>query len=113
MPRANRHFVPGLVWHIIHRCHNFKNAHREWVEAGSSGDIARRDDRWSESIAVGSEGFVEQVKIELGFKAQHRQVAVADGLYTLREPVPPYGDHFDRENEALRPNNTVPLANKP
>jgi hypothetical protein len=27
-------------------------------------------------------------------------------LYTLREP-PPYGDHFDRENEALRPNNTV------
>jgi hypothetical protein len=20
----------------------------------------------------------------------------------------PYGDHFDRENEALRPNNTVP-----
>jgi REP element-mobilizing transposase RayT len=21
MPRANRHFVPGLVWHITHRCH--------------------------------------------------------------------------------------------
>jgi hypothetical protein len=29
-------------------------------------------------------------------------------LYSLREPVPPYGEHFDRENEALRPNNTVP-----
>jgi len=29
-------------------------------------------------------------------------------LNTLREPVPPYGDHFDRENEALRPDNTVP-----
>jgi hypothetical protein len=27
--------------------------------------IARRDDRWSESVAVGSEGFVEQVKIGL------------------------------------------------
>jgi hypothetical protein len=67
-----------------------------------------RDDRCSESIAVGSERFVEQVKNELGFKAQHRP-----GLYTLREPVPPYGDHFDRENVALRPNNTVPLENKP
>ena len=21
MPRANRHFVPGLIWHITHRCH--------------------------------------------------------------------------------------------
>jgi hypothetical protein len=78
------------------------------VEAGSSGDIARRDDRWSESIAVGSERFVEQVKNELGFRAQHRQDAVGDGLCTLREPVPPYTDHVDSENEALRPNNTVP-----
>ena len=50
-------------------------------------DIARRDDRWSESIAVGSEAFVEQVKIELGFRALYRQVLVAEGLYTLREPV--------------------------
>jgi hypothetical protein len=48
------------------------------------------------------------VKNELGFKAQHREVFMADGLYTLREPVAPYGDHFDRENEALRPNNTFP-----
>jgi len=82
----------------------FQKAHREWVEAGSSRDTVGRDDRWSESIAVGSEGYVEQVKNALGFRAQHRQVAVADGLYTLREPVPPY----DRENEALRTNNTVP-----
>ena len=108
MPRTNRHFGarPCLAHHSS--LSQFQKAHREWVEAGSSGDIARRDDRWSESIAAGSEGFVEQVKNELGFRAQHRQVSVADGLYTLREPVPPYGDHFDRENEALRPNNTVP-----
>jgi hypothetical protein len=64
--------------------------------------------RWSESIAVGSEGLVEPVKNELGFRAQHREIAVAHGLSTLREPVPSCGDHFDRENEALTPNNTVP-----
>jgi len=52
-------------------------------------------------IAVGSEGFVEQVKIELGFRAQHREILVADGLYTLRELLAPYGDHFDREHEGL------------
>jgi putative transposase len=22
MPRANRHFLPGYVWHITHRCHH-------------------------------------------------------------------------------------------
>jgi len=22
MARANRHFIPGLIWHITHRCHN-------------------------------------------------------------------------------------------
>ena len=21
MPRANRHHIPGQVWHITHRCH--------------------------------------------------------------------------------------------
>ncbi len=37
-----------------------------------SGDTVVRDDRWSESIAVGSESFVTQVKAELGLRAQHR-----------------------------------------
>jgi len=21
MPRANRHFIPGYIWHLTHRCH--------------------------------------------------------------------------------------------
>jgi hypothetical protein len=42
--------------------------------------MARRD---SASIALGSEGFVEQMKKELGFRAPHREVLVADGLYTF------------------------------
>ena len=24
MPRANRHFLPGYLWHITHRCHQRK-----------------------------------------------------------------------------------------
>ncbi len=24
MPRANRHFLPGYIWHITHRCHQKK-----------------------------------------------------------------------------------------
>ena len=22
MPRTNRHFIPGYIWHITHRCHD-------------------------------------------------------------------------------------------
>ena len=44
-----------------------------------------RDDRWSESIAVGSLAFIDQVKNELGFKADHRDVIESDGSYVLRE----------------------------
>lgn len=37
MPRANRNFVPGLVWHITHRCHKkefllkFRRDKRLWI----------------------------------------------------------------------------------
>jgi hypothetical protein len=74
MPRANRHFVPGLVWHITHRCHNFKRR----IVNGSKLD--RAETSRDETIAglsrsrSGSEGFVEQVKIELGLRAQLLQL---------------------------------------
>jgi hypothetical protein len=48
----------------------------------------------------------------LGSGLAIQQLAVADGLYTLREPVPPYGDHFDMENKSLMPNNTVSWQTK-
>lgn len=37
MPRANRHFLPGYVWHITHRCHRrefllkFARDRRRWL----------------------------------------------------------------------------------
>ena len=61
-----------------------------------------RDDRWSESIAVGSLAFIDQVKNELGFKADHRDVIESDGSYMLREPAEAYALKFAGGNEALR-----------
>jgi len=71
-----------------------------------------RDDRWSESIAVGSLAFIDQVKYELCFRVEpvpivqavqplrsvqvvvkantkfdHRDVIESDGSYVLREPT--------------------------
>lgn len=38
MPRANRHYIPGCVWHITHRCHKkefllkFARDRRRWLK---------------------------------------------------------------------------------
>ena len=38
MARANRHFIPGYIWHITHRCHKrefllkFARDRRRWLE---------------------------------------------------------------------------------
>jgi len=37
MPRANRHYIPGYIWHITHRCHKrefllkFARDRRRWM----------------------------------------------------------------------------------
>ena len=37
MPRANRHYIPGCVWHITHRCHKqeflfkFEKDRKRWL----------------------------------------------------------------------------------
>ena len=37
MPRANRHYIPGYIWHINHRCHKqefllrFARDKRRWI----------------------------------------------------------------------------------
>ena len=63
-------------------------------EQGLENGLAIRDDRWTESIAVGSRSFIEKVKNELGFKAAHRDVIEADGSCALREPDEAYGLKF-------------------
>ena len=70
--------------------------------------MASRDDRWSESIAVGCLDFVEKIKSELGMKAMHRDFEPADKAYALREPSEAYAGGFSGRNEVLRSENTFP-----
>jgi putative transposase len=87
---------------------DFQRAHCEWIEQALGNGCAPRDDRWSESIVVGTLDFVERVKNDLGIKAMHREVLETDGTYALREPAEAYTRNFTGENEALRSENTLP-----
>ena len=155
MPRANRFFVAGAVWHITHRCHGrqfllkferdrsrwkywlfqatqryglcvlnyiatsnhvhllvneiqsppqryriidnqvlcnltqlpnaqaLQTAHLNWVKNGLRDDKPKRQPCWTESLAVGSENFVRQVKAQLRTRALYRAIK-SDSQQTFR-----------------------------
>jgi len=80
-------------------------AHRGWVEdAVLSGDRSR-EEKWTESIAVGSGSFVAVTKEKLGIRALSREVMETDGGYLLREPSMPYKTILPPENDDIRLQN--------
>ena len=76
------------------------------AEALNKENCRERECRWTESIAVGSDGFVRDVKEKLGSKAMWREMAGVNGSYELREPPAAYEAVFDAQNGDLRQKNT-------
>ncbi len=82
-----------------------QNTHRNWIQ-DALGDRTMRRAHWTESIAVGSERFAQDVKTRLGLSATHREVVQAEDSYALREPHNAYMGHFGHEMAPLRTENT-------
>ena len=166
MARAKRHYIPGYVWHITHRCHkrefllkfprdrrrwiewlyqakkrysglsvlnyneiqnprkrksiidfdrlmallgfdnydDLKDAHSRWVDSEMQNDNhSNRENKWTQSIAVGSKTFIEKMKKALGYKAKGRKIISADDTFELREAITPFGnaDKLDSGNTYL------------
>ena len=65
-----------------------------------------RENKWTESIAVGFKEFVEATKERLGIREKGRKVFSNNGAYELREPTASYKGDFGLENGVLRLENT-------
>jgi len=61
----------------------------------------------TQSIAVDSKFFIEEVKDKLGFKAIGRKVVSTGDVYELNESEAPYSSGFDGKMCTLRPKNSV------
>jgi len=72
-----------------------------------------RERKWTESIAVGSEGFIKATIKKLGIKAKGRKIAGGKKTYEIREPEVPYRPNFTPKNGLLRPQNTYLLDDLP
>jgi len=83
-----------------------RSNHKGWVEEYlRNGEKARREE-WTESIAVGSVPFVEEVKTLLGFRAKGRHVRECGEEFQLREEAGDYKALFEPEKGRYRPENT-------
>jgi putative transposase len=80
----------------------FCEQHRQWVQEAISNGNNQRESCWTESIAVGGIGFVEEVKTRLGSKGIGRRIEEQEAdLCVLREESKPYSAVLGSENERL------------
>ena len=61
-------------------------------------DKVKREPCWTESVAVGSLGFVEKVKPLTLFRRKTEIVPTADNVWALQEAVIPYGQKTGAKN---------------
>ena len=82
----------------------FRAAHAYWIDEALQANANQRDPSWSQSLAVGQQGFVAGVKTALGVAARHRAIEATDDAHVLREPEVPYTVGFEVENRLLSDN---------
>jgi putative transposase len=61
------------------------------VASQTPNNLSGKDNKWTQSIAVGNRTFIETVKKALGFRAKGRKIIGADDTYELREEIARYG----------------------
>jgi putative transposase len=83
-------------------------SHRSWVEEAIKSKDKMREQRWSESIAVGSLSFIQEVKAELGARGCGRNIIPSPEGHELREHQTSYHDHFGWEKVPLSYKNSLP-----
>ena len=82
---------------------DLKDTHSRWVDSEMQNDSRNKENKWTQSIAVGSKTFIEKMKKALGYRAKGRKIISADDTFELREVLTPYGkdNNLDSGNTFL------------
>jgi putative transposase len=70
---------------------DLKDDHYKWVDSAMQTHNRFKENKWTQSIAVGSKAFIEKMKEALGFRAKGRKIICAEDTFELREVLTPYG----------------------
>lgn len=85
---------------------HFRQEHRNWIEVELQADVKKRKSLWSESIAIGSEGFMDRIQQQFGLRAKWRTLVSEKEGIALKEVSAPYNTLFEGEKSTLRPDNS-------
>jgi hypothetical protein len=88
MARAHRHYLPGQIWHLTHRCHE-----RQFLP-----QFIRDRQSWI--------GWLFEARKRLGPRARGRDVIPAETGCQLREDEATYEHNFEGEKDRLSLENT-------
>ena len=92
---------------MVQNLKEFKNSYAGWLQEMQPSLGKGREDKWSSSIAVGSEEFVTKIKLLLGIKAEGRNIVkTTGGASELREASSSYNSVFMLENGCLSIENS-------
>jgi len=82
---------------------DLKDARYKWVNSAMQADNGDKENKWTQSIAVGSKTFIEKMKEALGFRAIGRKIVCADDIFEFREVQTPYdkSNNLDSDNTFL------------
>jgi putative transposase len=83
----------------------FRNKYKELIEEELFSDRRKRDSIWTESIAVGSKSFAENIMDKFGSVAVGRNVKAETENYSVKENQTSYNAVFTPKKGLLRPNN--------
>ena len=91
----------------IDNTEKFSKTYKGWVEAVLKRGNNVREDKWTQSIAVGGKEFVEMVKDRLGYKVIGRKISGTKTDFELKENMLPYRASFTGKMSSLRPKNDM------
>jgi REP element-mobilizing transposase RayT len=85
---------------------HFAEQYQQWVEDAINDGKKERESFWTESIAVGSFEFVEEIQARLGTQGVGRKIEEQDSeRFVLREETELYRADFEPENGRLSQDN--------
>jgi len=89
------------------RFDTFQAAHKKWVDSSLASHVNRRESRWSDSIAVGSNSFTTEILSKLGSRAKGRKIVEKGQAFQIREETESYNPLFEGEKGNIAPENAL------
>ncbi|PHR27749.1 MAG: transposase [Desulfotalea sp.] len=85
---------------------SFRKMHRGWVEHVLLNEGTKRQEFWSESVAVGGESFILDIQQKLAGRIPGRSIVTENEITVLNEPLAAYSTLFDAKKAPLSLKNT-------